>query len=116
MPKELFPFRYRDELTGKWVHARYRAERHEIAGRYKEWEITGAPEIRGDGGYTYFSPHPPAQPAVVGNIQRDPGLDRDERYLVLLFLRRYVTYCARRQRYAQMQGPALLFRNVRVAR
>ena len=23
MPEELFPFRYRDELTGKWVRARY---------------------------------------------------------------------------------------------
>jgi len=116
MPKELFPFRYRDELTGKWVRASYLAERHEIAERYKEWEITGSPEIRGDGGYSYFRPYPLAQPAVVDNIQRDPGLDRDERYLVLLFLRRYVTYCARRQRYAQMQGAALLFRNVRVAR
>ena len=30
MPRlELFPFRYRDRLTGKWVKARYVAERHE---------------------------------------------------------------------------------------
>ena len=29
-PKELFPFPHRDELTGKWVRARYLAERHEI--------------------------------------------------------------------------------------
>jgi len=27
---------------------------------------------------------------------------------VVLFLRRYVTYCARRQRYAQMQGATRL--------
>jgi hypothetical protein len=47
MPRlELFPFRYRDRLTGKWVKARYVAERHEIAARYKEWEITGPPEVR----------------------------------------------------------------------
>ena len=43
---ELYPFRYRDPLTGKWVKARYVAERHEIAARYQEWEITGAAEIR----------------------------------------------------------------------
>jgi len=36
MPKELFPFRYRDDLTGKWVRARYLAERHEIAATYRE--------------------------------------------------------------------------------
>jgi hypothetical protein len=47
MPRlELFPFRYRDRLTGKWVKARYVAERHEIAARYAEWEIIGSPEIR----------------------------------------------------------------------
>jgi len=32
------PFRYRDHVTGKWVKARYVAERHEIAARYAEWE------------------------------------------------------------------------------
>jgi hypothetical protein len=36
---ELFPFRYRDRLTGKWVKARYVAERREIAARHAEWEI-----------------------------------------------------------------------------
>jgi hypothetical protein len=33
-------------LTGKWVKARYRAERDEIAARYATWEIIGEPEIR----------------------------------------------------------------------
>jgi hypothetical protein len=32
-PLGLFPFRYRDPLTGKWVRARYVAELHEIAER-----------------------------------------------------------------------------------
>ena len=50
MTIELFPFRFRDPLTGKWVRARYLAERKEIAARYAEWEITGAPEIRAPGG------------------------------------------------------------------
>jgi hypothetical protein len=42
----LYPFRYRHELTGKWVRARYLAERPEIAARYATWEIIGEPEIR----------------------------------------------------------------------
>jgi hypothetical protein len=32
--------------TGKWIRARYRAQRHEIAARYADWEITGPAEIR----------------------------------------------------------------------
>ena len=37
MPRlELFPFRYCDRVTHKWVKARYVAERHEIAARYSE--------------------------------------------------------------------------------
>ena len=55
-PLRLYPFRYRDTLTGKWVRARYVAERHEIAERYAEWEITGAPEIRRGSGSGAFSP------------------------------------------------------------
>lgn len=39
-------FRYRDRLTGKWVRARYVAERSVIASQYQAWEITGPPEIR----------------------------------------------------------------------
>ena len=57
MPRlELFPFRYRDCVTGKWVKARYVAERHEIAARFSEWEIIGPPEIRDvDRNARYFS-------------------------------------------------------------
>ena len=73
MPKELFPFRYRDGLTGKWVRARYLAERHVIADCYKEWEITGPPEIRGDREYGHFSPFPPA-PMHLRHIARGPEL------------------------------------------
>ena len=43
---ELYPFRFRDSLTKKWVRARYVAELHEIAARYGEYEIIGPPEIR----------------------------------------------------------------------
>lgn len=51
----LYPFRYRDPLSGKWVKARYIAERHEIAKRYREWKVTGEPEVRRSG-TTMFSP------------------------------------------------------------
>jgi hypothetical protein len=44
----LFPFRFRDTLTGKWVPAPYKAERDVIATRYAEWEIVGPAEIRAD--------------------------------------------------------------------
>ena len=43
---ELFPFRFRDLLTGKWVRARYLAELPEIQQRYAEWELIGPPEVR----------------------------------------------------------------------
>jgi hypothetical protein len=54
-PLTLYPFRFRDSVSGKWVRARYRAERSEIAARYTEWEITGAAEVRERGGAA-FSP------------------------------------------------------------
>ncbi len=40
----LYPFRFRDPVTRKWVKARYVAERHEA--RYSEWEIIAPPELR----------------------------------------------------------------------
>src|SRR4030095_1843646 len=111
MVKELFPFRYRDPLTGKWVKARYLAERHEIVERYKDWEITGPPEKRADPANGYFRPYR-ANISAVSNVDRYPGLDEPKRLLVLVFLRRYVTYCARRRRFAQMLGAAALFRAI----
>ena len=39
----------------------------------------------------------------------EPTIDGLERFLVLLFLRRYVTWFARPRRLAQMQGAARLF-------
>jgi hypothetical protein len=52
----LYPFRYRHELTGKWVKARYVAELHEIRERYKDWETVGPPEIRRPVGGGSFNP------------------------------------------------------------
>ncbi len=42
----LYPFRFRDPVTHKWVKGRYKAERHELVARYAEREIIGEPEVR----------------------------------------------------------------------
>ena len=70
MRLELFPFRYRDELTGKWKRARYVAERHVIAERFAEFEIIGPPEIREvDADSQYFNPlRRDVQSATIGNL------------------------------------------------
>ena len=73
MPRlELYPFRFRDPLTGKWARARYVAERHEIPGRYAEWEIIGPPEIReAHPNARYFNPaqdERTAEKAWIGNL------------------------------------------------
>ena len=51
----LYPFRFRDPVSNKWVKPRYVAERHEIADRYHEWQIIGPPEVRRHSA-TMFSP------------------------------------------------------------
>jgi hypothetical protein len=103
------------------VQARYVAE---IAKGNAEWEIIGPPEIRDvdlDAGYFApfrVTPHAEAvrpfeqPPQVNPHLERPPAIDAMEYFLTTLFLRRYVTYCARRHRYAQMQGAALLLREV----
>lgn len=45
-PVIVYPFRYRGARTGRWVKARYKAERGEIAARYAEREIIGPGEER----------------------------------------------------------------------
>jgi hypothetical protein len=43
---ELYRFRFRDPLTGKWVRTRHKLQVPEIQRHYSDWVITGAPEIR----------------------------------------------------------------------
>ena len=99
---ELFAFRYRDRRTGKWVRARYRDDRDQITTRYTEWEIIGPAEIRYvDPDARYFTPHPhPLDAALRRYNERapelSPAIDAAEAFPLALFLRRYVTYCARR--------------------
>jgi hypothetical protein len=122
-PLVLYPFRFRDVVTGKWSKARYVATREDIEARYAEWEIVGQPEIREAGRTGYFSPYrlisnaelkrleePRAQ--LNPHLEQPPAIDDVERFLVSLFLRRYMAYCARRRRMAEMQGAARLWREV----
>jgi hypothetical protein len=97
---ELLAVRYRDLRTGKWVRARYLAELHEIEARFAEWEIAGPAEIRDiDPDARYFRPHGKAMmDAELRRFETPPELlaiptaiDGLERFLLLLFLRRYVT-------------------------
>jgi len=44
------------------------------------------------------------------HLDMEPTLDECERLIVRIFLRRYVTYCARRKRYAAMEGAMRLWR------
>ncbi len=122
MTISLFPFRYRDPLTGRWIKARYKAAPEEIAARHAEWEIIGPAEIRTDIG-GWFNPYrvvPHAEltrlqepaPQINPHLNRPPAVDEAECFLTSLFLRRYITYCARLRRYAEMQGAARLHREV----
>jgi hypothetical protein len=116
MDRALYPFRYRDPVTGKWVRARYRATRETIARRHAAWEITGPPltpagQAEGFDPWRKAVPHTELVPLDEPPLQMDPELsDAFERLLVAAFLRRYVTWCARRGRYAQMNGAARLLR------
>jgi hypothetical protein len=114
--QELFPFRFRDPATGKWVRARHRAPLDEIRDGYAEWELVGAPEIRSAGG-GMFNPHgrslprssdPALELALDPYLPGSPAIDAAEAALVRLFLRRYVTWCARQRKFAQMNGAVRL--------
>ena len=121
-----YPFRYRDSRTGKWIRARYKAERHVIAERFAEWEITGPAEIHPRGGSgDSFNPfrkivshaelmrlveEPP--PELNPHLAKPPAIDAIEAFLLRVFLRRYVTWCARRRRFAAMNGAARLYRRL----
>lgn len=56
---QLYPFRFRDQRTGKWIRARYLAQVPVIQRQYAEWEPIGPAEIRDapdNPTLDYFSP------------------------------------------------------------
>jgi hypothetical protein len=108
-PHQLYPFRFRDAVTGKWTRARYRATLVDIAERYSDWELIGEPEYRtGDG--QMFSPF--RRLGFEETLELDPLVDQSEAWLVACFLRRHVTWCARTRRLAAMQDAVHLWREV----
>ena len=62
----LYPFRFRDRITGKWVRARHKLQVPALQRRYAEWEITGPPEIRDvtPGPIEHFNPFRQVSPRV----------------------------------------------------
>lgn len=55
-PAALYRFRYFDPIRGRWVKARYRATREDIAKRYEQFRLEeGEPEVR-DGPPNGFMP------------------------------------------------------------
>jgi len=98
---ELFPFRYRHSLTGRWIKARYKATPEEIAARFAEWEITGPAEVRTPvtGAFHSYRVVPHAElkrlaepaPQINPHLDRPPAIDAGECFLTALFLRRYIT-------------------------
>ena len=118
VPLELFPFRFRDPVTGKWIRARYVAERQEIAARYAEYEIIGPVEVpEVDPGARPFTPHTSPLDAELRRYSErppelGPAIDAAEAFLLTVFLRRYVTYCARCGRFAAMNGAARLYAEI----
>lgn len=121
----LYAFRFRDALTGQWRRARYCATLADIRTRYAEWEVDGEPErreaapagfdpFRRGGAIAKDRPVEFRDPGLRMQPQRavPPGIEPAEASLLRIFLRRYVTYCARRGRYAAMNGAAGLLAEV----
>ena len=71
------------------------------------------PRFAKGGDARHFNPYRPTLPRPPGgDVDQAPTLDAGERWLVLLFLRRYVRWCARARRYAQAGGAARLWRTL----
>ena len=109
---ELFPFRYRDPKTGKWIRARHVATRAEIARRYAEGRSSAKPRSATvDPEARSFTPHKSPLDAELRRYSEQQATT--EAFLLGVFLRRYVTYCARCRRFAAMNGAARMFAEVR---
>lgn len=116
-PTILYPFRRRDPLTGRWYRARYKVSKEQLAQHEGEWIVDGPPEVyRALGPTSGFQPRQslpePARLLLHPQREMPPAIDKLERYLALTFLRRHVTYCVRRRRFAQAQAAAKLHREI----
>jgi len=90
-------------------------DRGKIAEHKGEWIVDGPPAVYAALGDTSgFQPWRRAPETLLLHPQREmpPAVDKLERFLALVFLRRYVTYCSRHRRFAQAQGAAQLHREI----
>jgi hypothetical protein len=116
MTTVIYPFRLRNARTGKWYRARWKAPMDEIAKL--GGVVDGPAEVHEHLGATsgFQAYRPPV--AAAESLAFDPcrvvpdQLCDDERFLARLFLRRYVTYCARRDLRARAAGAAALWREL----
>jgi len=69
----LYPFRFIDPASGKWVQARDKASLADIAARHERWQVTGDAELRKGEGDT-FKPWN-ALPWRTGPLPSDPEPD-----------------------------------------
>ena len=111
----------RNHWHGSGMHPFYAL----IASRYQRLEIAAPPEIRSRGSIGSFNHFrspvahlPPVEDPPPDHgptpdpppVEQPPPLeDQVERFLVLLFLRRCITWCARCHTFARMNGAARLF-------
>ena len=105
----LYAYRYRDPATGRWKRARQRATLADIKRQHADWEPiieldyrTGEAEVM----------NPFARLGYDAALDMHPQLEAAERALAACFLRRYVTYCARRRAFDAMLDAAALLRSV----
>ena len=103
----LYAYRYRDPASGQWKRARQRATLAQIKKRHADWEPIIELDYRtGEAAVT----NPFARVGYDEPPEIASRLDADEALLAVYFLRRYVTYCARRRAFAAMTGAAALLR------
>jgi len=112
-PIELYPFRFRDPAPGSGCEPAIGLRSRRFKARHREWEIDGSPEIRGDTPVQMFQPQlrrVADQPLELQpHLAMPSAIDATERFLLRLFLRRFITWCARQRRFAQMQAAAPVF-------
>ena len=117
-PIVLYPFKVRDERTGKWRRTRYKASLEEI--ERLGGEVCGEPVIYQSLGSTsnFLRNNFAAPVAVIDRLEMHPhwesppAIDPLERFMAQMFLRRYITWCVRKRRFAVAQGAAALYREL----
>jgi hypothetical protein len=53
---ELFAFRFFDPIRNRWIVARHKLSKDELAARYERYEIIGEPEVRQPMNDGHFNP------------------------------------------------------------